>query len=121
MKTYISVVYATLALFLFISSACQENDIRQEKPAEQTQIVQEKKSLEGTQSQNNNAAFIPGDCPDFASIDTDGDGQLSFEELSASFPNVTQDDIEACGNGGALLSEEDYQACCENGILQQGE
>jgi len=48
---------------------------------------------------------------DFTKVDSDGDGRVTFEELIAAMPGVTEDKFKAADtNGDGALSSEEYAA-----------
>ncbi len=61
------------------------------------------------------AAFVASpvwaQTPDFNSVDTDGNGTVSWAEVQAAMPNVTQDQFKAADkDGSGELDQTEFQA-----------
>ena len=54
--------------------------------------------------------------------DTDGDGMISFEELSAANPDVTQEAFDSAdSDGDGMLNDEEMTAAAEAGTIPASE
>lgn len=59
-------------------------------------------------------AFAQMDAPDFATLDADQSGLLSFEEVTAAWPALTVDAFGAVdANADGTLDEEEFAALVE--------
>lgn len=53
-----------------------------------------------------------------AEIDTDGDGVVSFTEMSATYPTITEDGFSAVDtNGDGVVDAEEMDAAVAGGLL----
>lgn len=56
-----------------------------------------------------------------ANVDTDGDGVVSYTEMLAAFPSLTEDGFSAVdANGDGVVDEVEYAAAEEGGLIPTG-
>lgn len=49
--------------------------------------------------------------PDFATVDADGNGTISMDELKAAIPDISPDKVQAAdANGDGQLDQQEYAA-----------
>lgn len=49
--------------------------------------------------------------PDFSAVDTDGNGEISMDELKAAIPDISPDKVKAADtNGDGQLDQQEYAA-----------
>ena len=61
---------------------------------------------------------VPALAQDMATMDTDADGMLSMEEMTASMPDMTEETFTAVDtNADGMIDEAEYQAAVDAGTI----
>ena len=61
---------------------------------------------------------LPAMAQDMATMDTDADGMLSMEEMTASMPDMTEETFTSVDtNADGMLDEAEYQAGVDAGTI----
>ena len=61
---------------------------------------------------------VPALAQDMATMDTDADGMLSMEEMTASMPDMTEETFTSVDtNADGMIDEAEYQAAVDAGTI----